>query len=182
MNLRFWNRALVSVATVLVGVLSLWGSSAFDYHLVHKYEFGAAPGGREYFDYIKVDPAARRVYLSHGTEVLVVNADTGALEGKISGLQLSHGVAVVPDLNRGFITDGEQGKIVIFDLKTLNVIGDVNAAKDADSILYDPASKHIFSFNGDSQSSTVVDPATGKVVGTIESEARPNSRSRMGAE
>ena len=49
MNLRFWNRALVSVATVLVGVLSLWGSSAFDYHLVHKYEFGAAPGGREYF-------------------------------------------------------------------------------------------------------------------------------------
>ena len=96
MNLRFWNRALVSVATVLVGVLSLWGSSAFDYHLIHKYEFGAAPGGREYFDYIKVDPAARRVYLSHGTEVLVVNADTGALEGKVSGLQLSHGVAVVP--------------------------------------------------------------------------------------
>ncbi len=173
MNLRFWNRALVSVATVLVGVLSLWGSSAFDYHLVHKYEFGAAPGGREYFDYIKVDPAARRVYLSHGTEVLVVNADTGALEGKISGLQLSHGVAVVPDLNRGFITDGEQGKIVIFDLKTLKVIGDVNAAKDADSILYDPASKHIFSFNGDSQSSTVVDPATGKVVGTIELGGAP---------
>ncbi len=148
MNLRFWNRALVSVATVLVGVLSLWGSSAFDYHLVHKYEFGAAPGGREYFDYIKVDPAARRVYLSHGTEVLVVNADPGALEGKISGLQLSHGVAVVPDLNRGFITDGEQGKIVIFDLKTLKVIGDVNAAKDADSILYDPSSTHVFSFNG----------------------------------
>lgn len=77
MNLRFWNRALVSVATVLVGVLSLWGSSAFDYHLVHKYEFGAAPGGREYFDYIKVDPAARRVYLSHGTEVLVVKRGHG---------------------------------------------------------------------------------------------------------
>ena len=157
----------------LVGVLSLWGSSAFDYHLIHKYEFGAAPGGREYFDYIKVDPAARRVYLSHGTEVLVVNADTGALEGKVSGLQLSHGVAVVPDLNRGFITDGEQGKIVIFDLKTLKVIGDVNAAKDADSILYDPSSTHVFSFNGDSQSSTVVDPATGKVVGTIELGGAP---------
>ena len=103
----------------------------------------------------------------------MVNADTGALEGKISGLQLSHGVAVVPDLNCGFITDGEQRKIVIFDLKTLKVIRDVNAAKDADSILYDPASKHIFSFNGDSQSSTVVDPATGKVVGTIELGGAP---------
>jgi hypothetical protein len=57
-----------------------------------------------------VEPASRRIYLSHGTEVLVVNADTGALEGKISGLKLSHGVAVVPGLDHGFIADGEQGK------------------------------------------------------------------------
>ena len=79
-----------------------------------------------------------------------------------------------PDLNRGFITDGEQGKIVIFDLKTLKVIGDVNAAKDADSILYDPSSTHVFSFNGDSQSSTVVDPATGK--GCRNDRARRRAR------
>lgn len=167
MNSQLWKRALVSVVIVVVGACNLWGDPVVDYHLVHKYEFGAAPGGREYFDYIKVDPASRRVYLSHGTEVLVVNADTGVLEGKISGLKLSHGVALVPDQDRGFITDGEQGKIVIFDLKTLKVIGDVNAAKDADSILYDPVSRHVFSFNGDSHSATVLDPANGRVVGTI---------------
>ncbi len=168
MNSQLWRRALVSVVIVVVGACNLWGGDpAVDYHLVHKYEFGAAPGGREYFDYIKVDPASRRVYLSHGTEVLVVNADTGVLESKISGLKLSHGVALVPDQDRGFITDGEQGKIVIFDLKTLKVIGDVNAAKDADSILYDPVSRHVFSFNGDSHSATVLDPANGRVVGTI---------------
>jgi YVTN family beta-propeller protein len=88
-------------------------------------------------------------------------------------LQLSHGVAIVPDLERGFITDGAKGKIVIFNLKSLKVIGEANAAKDADSILYDPASKHIFSFNGDSHSSTVIDPATGRVIGTIDLGGAP---------
>jgi YVTN family beta-propeller protein len=168
MNSQLWKLALVNMAVVLVGACNLLGEPAVDYHLVHKYEFGVAPGGREYFDYIKVDPESRRVYLSHGTEVLVVNADTGALEGKVSGLKLSHGVALVPGLDHGFITDGEQGKIVIFDLKTLKVIGDANAAQDADSIIYDPASKHVFCFNGDSHSATVLDPANEKVVGTIE--------------
>ncbi|MBO0912245.1 MAG: YncE family protein, partial [Acidobacteria bacterium] len=154
-------------------LLAVSWAATESYHLVHTYKFGGAPGGREYFDYINVDPATRRAYLSHGTEVLVVNADTGQLEGKISGLKLSHGVALVPDQGRGFITDGEQGKIVIFDLKTLKVIGDVPAAPDADSILYDPSSKHIFSFNGDSRNSTVVDPATGKVIGTIDLGGSP---------
>ena len=95
-------------------------------------------------------------------------ADTGALEGKVSGLKRSHVVAFVRELNKGFITDGEQGKIVIFDLKTLKVIGDAKAASDGDSILYDPASKRVFSFNGDSNNSTVVDAESGKVVGTID--------------
>ena len=81
------------------------------------------------------DSEARRVFLSHGSEVLVVNADTGALEGKISGLQLSHGVALVHDVDRGFITDGEQGKIVVFDLKTLKVIGDVSSRNCGDGNL-----------------------------------------------
>jgi DNA-binding beta-propeller fold protein YncE len=141
--------------------------------LAKTYNFGAAPGGHEYFDYITVDPASRRIYLSHGTEVLVVNADTGALKGKISGLDRCHGLALVPGLDRGFITDGEQGKIIFFDLKTLKVIGNAPAAKDADSIVYDPASKHIFTFNGDSRNSTVLDPATGKVLGTIDLGGAP---------
>ena len=173
MNSPIQNRVKLIIGSLLLGVFSASGATTVAYHLAKAYKFGAAPGGREYFDYITVDPASRRIYLSHGTEVLVVNADTGAMEGKISGLELSHGVALVPDLGHGFITDGEQGKIVIFDLKTLKVIGGVAAAKDADSILYDPASKHVFSFNGDSRSSTVLDPANGKVVGTIELGGAP---------
>lgn len=155
-------------ALALLAFFAVSAAAADNYRLIGTYNFGAAPGGREYFDYISVDAASQRVYLSHGTEVLVVSADTGALEGKISGLKLSHGVAFVPEFNKGFITDGEQGKIVIFDLKTLKVIGDAKAAPDADSILYDPASKRVFSFNGDSNNSTVVDAESGKVVGTID--------------
>lgn len=173
MNSPISNRNKMVIGALTLALFAATAATSDSYHLTNTYKFDAAPGGREYFDYITVDAAGRRAYLSHGTEVLVVNADTGALEGKISGLKLSHGVAVVPELERGFITDGEQGKIVIFDLKTLNVIGDAGAAPDADSILYDPASKHIFSFNGDSHNSTVLDPATGKVVGTIDLAGGP---------
>jgi hypothetical protein len=164
---------MAGLGVVLVCALTASGAPAGNYHLLHKYTFGPAPGGQEYFDYITVDSASRRVYLSHGTEVLVVNADTGALVGKISGLKRCHGVALVSDLNRGFITDGAQGKIIIFDLKTLKVLGEANAANDADCIIYDPASKHVFSFNGDSHSSTVVDPANGNVVGTVDLPGAP---------
>lgn len=169
------NRARVKtiIGALLLAAFTAAGTTTVSYHLANTYKFAAAPGGREYFDYITVDSSARRIYLSHGTEVLVVNADTGTLEGKISGLELSHGVALVPGLDRGFITDGEQGKIVFFDLKTLKVVGGVAAAKDADSIVYDPVSKHIFSFNGDSRNSTVLDPASGKVVGTIDLGGAP---------
>ncbi len=75
---------------------------------------------------------------------MIVNADTGKEEGKISGLKLSHGIAVVPELARRFISDGAQGKAIIFDLKSLKVVGEANTAPDADCILYDPASKHVF--------------------------------------
>jgi len=113
----------------------------------------------EYFDYITLDSESRRVYLSHGTEVFVVNADTGKEEGEIPGLKRSHGVASVPDLGRGFIGNGEQGKAIIFDLRTLKVVGAADPAPDADCIIYDTASKQVFTFNGDSHSATVMDPA-----------------------
>jgi DNA-binding beta-propeller fold protein YncE len=167
MHSHLWNRLLLGVA-LLASAVALVAAPAADYHLLHKYEFGAAPGGREYYDYITVDSDSRRVYLSHGAEVLVVNADTGALEGKVSGLKSSHGVALVPEVGRGFISDGAQGKAIIFDLKTLKTVGEANAAPDADCIIYDPASKRVFTFNGDSQNATAIDPATGQDVGTID--------------
>ena len=157
-----------SIVTTVLLSLTVFGSPNLIYHLVNNYRFGAAPGGREYFDYITFDPESRRLYLSHGTEVLVVNADTGNEEGKISGLKLSHGVAIVPEVGRGFISDGAEGKVTIFDLKTLKVTAVAPAAPDADCIIYDPASKRVFTFNGDSHSATAIDPATGSKVGTVD--------------
>jgi hypothetical protein len=160
----FSNRILIAAAVLAVSAFA----ATISYHLENTYKFSAPPGGREYFDYITFDAGSQRLYLSHGTEVLVVNADTGKEEGKISGLKRSHGVAVVPDLGRGFISDGAQGKVIIFDLKTLKVVGKANAAPDADCIIYDPASNRVFTFNGDSHSATAIDPATGKNVGTLD--------------
>jgi YVTN family beta-propeller protein len=137
------------------------------YHLLRKIPLGAAPGSSEYFDYITFDAASRRVYLSHGTEVKVLDADTDKVLGDISGLKRDHGVAIVPELGRGFISDGDAGEVVVFDLKTLKVTGHIKTDKDSDSILYDPASKRIFCFNGKPNSVSVIDPASAKVISTL---------------
>ena len=156
-----------AVAVVLLGGLST-ARSAGSYHLLKKYSFPAAEGStREYFDYITVDSRARRVYLSHGTEIKVIDADNGSVVGTVGGLQQTHGVAVAEEFGRGFITDGAQGKAIIFDLKTLKTIGEAKADKDADSVAYDPASKRVFVMNGDPNSATVIDAKSGSVVGTI---------------
>ena len=154
-------------ACVLLGALAFAFQPAGGYHLLRKVSLGAAPGGTEYFDYITFDSAARRVYLSHGTEVKVLDADTGKAVGDISGLKRDHGVAIVPELGRGFISDGDAGEVAIFDLKTLKVTGHIKTERDSDSILYDPASKHIFCFNGDPNSVSVIDPAAGSESGRI---------------
>jgi hypothetical protein len=161
-------RVAVFSALVAFGGLAVAGRPEVNYRLLKKYTFGPAPGGQEYFDYITVDSSSRRVYLSHGTEVLVVDADSGALVGKVSGLKRDHGVALVDELGRGFISDGALGKVFIFDLKTLKVTGEVKAEDDADCVVYDPASKRVFAMNGDSHNSTAIDAKTGAVVGTIE--------------
>ena len=161
------------LATVLVYILL--GAFAFaivptgGYHLLREFPFGAAQGStREYFDYITVDSSARRVYLSHGTEVKVIDADSGTLIGNITGMKQNHGVALASEFSRGFISDGAQGKVIIFDLKDLSVVGEAKADNDADCVVYDPASKRVFAMNGDPHSSTVIDAKSGDVVGTIE--------------
>ena len=151
---------------LLLSGMAAFGAAA-NYHLLKKVPFGAAEGGSEYFDYITFDPAARRLFLSHGTEVLVVDAASGKLEGKITGLKRCHGVVLVPELGRGFITDGDAAEIVMFDVKSLKELGRIKGQPDADGILYDPASKRIFVFNGDPNSATVIDPAKGTVVATL---------------
>lgn len=167
MKARFVATAVFAQIILFVAVAV--AADAGSYHQLKKYPFGPAAGSsREYFDYITVDSAARRVYLSHGTEIKVIDADSGALIGDITGLKKDHGVALAHEFGRGFITDGDQGKVIIFDLKTLKTIGEAKADNDADSIVYDPASKQVFAMNGDSHTSTVIDAKSGKVVETIQ--------------
>jgi YVTN family beta-propeller protein len=163
------SQIVLFVALVLAAGLAVARPPENSYRLLQKYNFAAAQGSnREYFDYIYVDSSARRVYLSHGTEVKVIDADNYSLIGNITGLKLDHGIAVAEEFNRGFVSDGAQGKVIIFDLKTLKTVGEVNAAPDADCVVYDPASKRVFSMNGDSHSATVIDAKTGSVVKTID--------------
>jgi len=141
------------------------------YHLLKKVPLGAAPGEgatREYFDYVIPDPAARRIYMTEMTRVVVVNADTDEKVGEITGdWKRIHGVALAPETGHGFITDGDAGNIVMFDIKTLKVLKTFKGEEDADWILYDPASKHVFAFNGDAHTSTAIDPVKGEVIKSI---------------
>jgi YVTN family beta-propeller protein len=167
------RRLASSGAALLLGALSLASSPEGGYHLLKKYEFGPAPGGKEYWDYMTFDASTRRLYISHNTEVKVVDADSGAIIGNIPDLKRVHGIALVPELGRGFISDGGADESVVFDLKTLKVTAHIKAGANPDCILYDQASKHIFTMNGKSDSATVIDPATATVVATIPMGGRP---------
>ena len=163
------------VAASFLVALPVRQKTASGYHLIKTISLPPAPGGDEYYDYLTVDAEARRVYVSHGTEVVVLNADTYSVVGKIGGLSRSHGIAIAKDLGQGFISDGDSRpggtvqQVVFFDLKTLKVTGKVPTGQfDTDAIIYEPLSKHVFTFNGDSHNSTVIDPEKQTVVTTID--------------
>jgi hypothetical protein len=163
---KFSLLSLVSVA--LLGVVAFASPPGPGYHLIKKVPLGAAPGGGEYFDYVTVDSASRRVYLSHGSEVKVLDADNFSVVGTVSGLKRCHGVVVLPELGKGFITDGDAESVAVFDLKSLKITNQIKSSPDTDSITYDPASKLVFTFNGDSKNSTVIDPVKETVVKVID--------------
>lgn len=148
--------------------------AASGYHLLKTISLPAAPGGDEYFDYITIDPETRRVYVSHGAEVVVLDADNYSVVGKIEGLSRCHGVAIAKDLGKGFVSDGggpnaKVQEVVFFDLKTLKVTGRVSTNQvDTDAIIYEPVTKHVYTFNGDSHNSTVIDPQKQAVIATID--------------
>jgi YVTN family beta-propeller protein len=124
--------------------------------------------GQGSWDYLTVDEGARRLYVSHGTQVEVLDLDSGAIVGKIENTQGVHGIAIAPDLGRGFVSDGQSSTVTIFDLKTLKMIADVPTGKKPDAIIYDPATSRVFAFNGGSNSATVIEAKDGKVAGTID--------------
>src|SRR5712672_4316679 len=168
MKASFRACVTVCVAFLLLAVVALASPPTSGYHLIKTVPLGAGPGSGEYFDYVTVDPAARRVYIAHGSEVKVLDADNFSVVGSITGFKRCHGVALVPDLGKGFITDGDAAQVAVFDMKTLKVTNQIKTQPDTDSITYDPASKLVFTFNGDSKNSSVIDPVKEAMVKTID--------------
>jgi YVTN family beta-propeller protein len=124
--------------------------------------------GQGAWDYLAVDEAARRLYVSHGTQVEVLDVDSGTVVGKIENTLGVHGIAIAADLGRGFVSNGQASTVTIFDLKTLKKIADVPVGKKPDAIIYDPATARVFVFNGDSNDATAIQAAEGKVAGTVQ--------------
>jgi DNA-binding beta-propeller fold protein YncE len=139
------------------------------YHVVRHIKVGGQGG----WDYPTVDSAAHRLYLSHSDRVEVIDIDHQKVIGTIPKTDGVHGIAIAPDAKRGFVSNGRAGTMTIFDLEKLTPIAEVKVTGDnPDAILYDPATKHVFTFNGRGQNTTVLD-TDGKVVATIPLGGKP---------
>jgi DNA-binding beta-propeller fold protein YncE len=132
-----------------------------------------AIGGEGGWDYLSVDPAARRLYVSHATKVVVVDIDKDAVVGEIAPAPGVHGIAVAADLGRGFVSNGRESTASIVDLKTLQILGTVKTGENPDAILYEPVHKEVYAFNGRGKSATVFDAKTGEVRATIALPGKP---------
>jgi len=130
-------------------------------------------GGEGGWDYLTVDSAARRLYVSHATHVVVVDLDANKVVGDIPDTPGVHGIAIAAELNRGFISNGRGNNVTIFDLKSLKAIGAAATGENPDSIRYDSVSGRVFAFNGRSKSATAIDAKTGNVVATIPLPGKP---------
>ncbi len=163
--MRRWLPALLAV---LVAAATL-AAAAPGYKVVNTYKVGGDGG----WDYLTADAAARRLYISRATHVIVLDLDSGKVVGDIADTPGVHGIALAPELGRGFVSNGREGTVSIFDLKTLATISKVKVGENPDAILYDPATKRVFTFNGRSQDSTAIDATNGTVLGTIKLDGKP---------
>jgi YVTN family beta-propeller protein len=126
-------------------------------------------GAPDRWDYVVFDPDSRRVYVAHGDRVTVVDGSNGTIVGTVEGMPGgTHGIAVSHATGKGYTDDGKAGVVVEFDLTTLKVVKKIRAETDADGIVFDPASGHIFVIDGDSGKLTVIDPKTDAVVATVD--------------
>jgi DNA-binding beta-propeller fold protein YncE len=153
-------------AVVLMPHLKAAGTG---YHILNEIKVGGEGG----WDYLTVDSAASRLYLSHATHVVVVDLASGKVVGDIPDTPGVHGIALAPELGKGFISNGRGNNITIFDMKTLKATGTVAAEMNPDDICYDRGSQRVFAFNGRSRSATVVDAKSGMVAATIPLPGKP---------
>jgi len=149
---------------VLLLTLAITVAAAGSYHLIKKIPIPGDGG----WDYVAADSEGRRLYVSHDTEIVVLDLDSGAIVGKISGGPDMHGAAIASEFGRGFISESNPGSVLIFDLQTLAKVGEVRVGDDPNGIIYDHLTKRIFTADRGSKRITAIDAKTGKIAGTIE--------------
>ncbi len=157
-----------NIALIFTMATSLLAQSS-SYRVTHTYTLG----GDGSWDYVVPDPSSHRVYIARQNRVMVVDEDSGTLLGEVTGIQGAHGTAVAEGTGHGFATSGNDQSVIMFDLKTFKTLGRIPAAEDADAILYDSASKRVFTLNGDAHSSTVIDPRAGTLITNIPLGGKP---------
>lgn len=158
----------IVIVVLLCSVLPLPAQSP-GYHIAQTY----APGGDGAWDYVVPEPAQHRVFVARTNRVMVIDEDTGKLLGEVMGINGAHGTAIDEASGHGFATSGNDQSVVMFDAKTFKELARIPSAEDTDAIIFDPASKRVFTFNGDAHSSTVIDPAAGKRITTIDLGGKP---------
>ena len=134
-----------------------------------------AIGGEGGWDYLSVDPAAHRVYVSHATHIVVIDTQTNKVVGDIPDTPGVHGFAIAADLGKGFASNGRENKVSIVELKTLKLVAKVETGQNPDAILYEPSKKEVWAFNGRGKSASVIDAQSGKIVATVPLEGKPES-------
>ena len=157
------------LAPLLLLTAAVVSAAPNGYRVVGKIEIGGEGG----WDYLTVDNAARRLYVSHATRVVVVDLNTEKVVGEIPDTPGVHGIAIAPKLSRGFTSNGRSNNVTIFDLKTLKALGQVQTGQNPDAILYDAPSNRVFAFNGRSNDTTVIEAENAKVAATIPLGGKP---------
>jgi DNA-binding beta-propeller fold protein YncE len=173
----FAKRKFAKGTTICRGLFSLtvfaamaaFAADGTGYKVVNTYKLGGEGG----WDYLIADAAARRLYISRATHVTVLDLDSGETVGEISDTPGVHGIAIAPEFSRGFTSNGREGTVSIFDLKTLAARSKIKVGENPDAIVYDPFTKRVFAMNGKSQDASAIDAAKGTVVGTIKLEGKP---------
>jgi DNA-binding beta-propeller fold protein YncE len=166
--MRHRHGVLVAIM-VAVGLAAAVAASAPGYHLVQIWKLGGEGG----WDYLKVDSNARRFYISRATKVVVIDADSGNTVGEIGDTPGVHGIALAPEFGKGFVSNGRENTVSVFDLQSLKTLNKIKVGNRPDAILYDPATKRVFTFNAGSQDATAIDAAKGEVVGSIPLGGKP---------
>ena len=165
MSARFFKPIFtIAIASALVA-----SAAPKEYHKITEISVGGEGG----WDYLSVDDAARRLYVSHGSNVVVIDIDNNKVVGQIADTPGVHGIAIAPKLRRVFTSNGRENKVSVVDSKTLKTLSKVETGENPDAIIFEPGQSEVYAFNGRSKSATVIDAKSGKVVATVPLSGKP---------